>query len=343
MSIAETHPALHDLALKYDELNPQTRTKVTIPEGKFGPDLGFVDPLSQMSTLAGRWTFLPINGAAFLLQVMHPVIGDIVEHYSVGLTDSFGRAIRSMDSVQRWFFGGAEAIEEGYRLRKQHQPLQMKNKEGQHISALNPEAYGWVIATSFVTYVDTAEFSLGRPLTAAEKQAGYEQMHQIADIVQVPRGVIPATQEEYWDYYNDMVKNTLVAHPYALALIEAAKKPQSPKLITGPLQSVINVAWSPAGSLLGKTASTAMYGALRPEVRELVNISWSQTDQKNFDRLGTQLRLLYKVLPERIGYTPLAYHSRRLAETLGTMEKRNLPDFAAHGNKKTTKATGCPF
>ncbi|NED61424.1 DUF2236 domain-containing protein, partial [Streptomyces sp. SID10244] len=84
----------------------------------------------------GRFTFLPVNGAAFVMQVMHPTIGDIVGKYSVFRTDPLGRAVRSIDSVLRWVYGGTEAINEGKRLRRMHQPLQMRNAQGDHISAL---------------------------------------------------------------------------------------------------------------------------------------------------------------------------------------------------------------
>jgi hypothetical protein len=45
----------------------------------------------------------------------------------LAFTDPAGRALRSLDSVQQWIFGEAAAIEEGNRLRRLHQPLQMKN------------------------------------------------------------------------------------------------------------------------------------------------------------------------------------------------------------------------
>jgi uncharacterized protein (DUF2236 family) len=53
--------------------------------------------------------------------------------------------------VLRWTYGGTEARAEGDRVRAMHQPITMKSAEnGKQISALNPEAYQWVIATGYI-------------------------------------------------------------------------------------------------------------------------------------------------------------------------------------------------
>ena len=57
--------------------------------------------------------FLPAVSAAFILQGMHPVIGDVTDRYSVADRDPAGRAIRSFDATQQWSYGGKAAIEQG--------------------------------------------------------------------------------------------------------------------------------------------------------------------------------------------------------------------------------------
>ena len=56
-------------------------------------EIELIPPDSLTAKLTGMYTFLPINGAAFVMQVMHPVIGDVVGKYSVFRTDPVGRAI----------------------------------------------------------------------------------------------------------------------------------------------------------------------------------------------------------------------------------------------------------
>jgi uncharacterized protein (DUF2236 family) len=104
------------------------------------PELVPMDSLTGEHT--GRWTFLIVDGAAFMMQAMHPVIAEVTGKYSAAFHgDPAGRAIRSTDSVLRWVYGGTEALAEGDRVRALHQPLTMQSsRTGKQISALNPEA-----------------------------------------------------------------------------------------------------------------------------------------------------------------------------------------------------------
>src|SRR5690242_20320042 len=49
--------------------------------------------------------------AARVLQVAHPPVGAGVEGHSVFRTDPWGRARRSLDSLQLWVYGGDRAVE----------------------------------------------------------------------------------------------------------------------------------------------------------------------------------------------------------------------------------------
>ncbi|SBS77401.1 hypothetical protein MHPYR_420047 [uncultured Mycobacterium sp.] len=83
---------------------------------------------------------LILEGAAFMMQAMHPGIAEVIGKYSAAFHgDPGARAIRSVDSVLRWTYGGIEATAEGDRVRDLHKPITMKSAEtGRQISALNP-------------------------------------------------------------------------------------------------------------------------------------------------------------------------------------------------------------
>lgn len=319
-----------------------------IPE-RYGPASPFIDPLGISGTVAGQWAFLPINGAAFVMQLMHPVIGDIVGEFSVAYTDPVGRAIRSMDSVQRWYFGEDAAIEEGYRLRAQHQPLQMRNAEGKHISALNPEAYGWVIATGTVTGIDSLPRSLGRALTHAETLELFDDSRKIAAIVQVPDGAVPWEPAAFDRYYADMLTK-LVAHPGALQFLDdfAHGNPPLPPE-AGPFLRAIEPLLKPLGVSVNRAVYLLTVGVLRPEVREILGVGWSRREEYSYRAVTAAIRQAYKVIPERVGYTPLAYYARGKARALRAMKQRDLPDFTAFQRERTPEqlaqapAGRCPF
>lgn len=282
-----------------------------------------VSPDSLMGRIAGQWTYLPMNGAAFVMQGMHPVIGDVTQRYSVALTDPAGRAIRSLDSVQQWVFGGAAAIEEGNRLRRLHQPLQMTNADGKHISALNPDAYAWVIATGYVTTVAAAPLLLGRRFTEAELDELYRDTVRVANLVQVPMSHFPQSRAEYDVYFKKMVADTLVAHPYILQIVAEMKAGQLPPGLPEPARWALRKILGPA---FDATYLTTM-GVMEPEVRDIIGVTWTDRDQRKLEAVWTVIRSAYRRLPERITYTPLAYHARRHHECIQRMKRRELTSF----------------
>lgn len=284
---------------------------------------------SLTAELTGHFTFLPVNGAAFVMQVMHPVIGDVVDRYSVFRTDPIGRAIRSTDSVLRWIYGGTAAVEEGQRLRRLHQPLQMRNAAGTHISALNPEAYQWVIATAFPTAVTAAPLLLGRPFTDDEVQEVFRDNRRIAKILQVPMNGYPETTDEFADYFDDFIENKLIAHPVAAELVaQMQAAPPVPKQVPRRLRPAARTLAAVASAPLQRFNYLTTAGVMDPRVREILGLSWSDREQRELERRHAVVRSAYRVLPERVTFFPLAYHARRHHAALQAMERRQVAGAA---------------
>lgn len=306
------------------------------------PDL--VDPLGSMGTVFGQWAGLPVNGAAFLLQAMHPVIGSVVDRYSVYETDPLGRAIRSFDAVQQWIFGGKAAIEHGYWLRTMHQPLQMTGPDGQHISALHPQAYAWVIATAFPSTVWSAPLILGRKYTDAEEDALYRDTLRVARITQVPKNQLPQSRAEFWLYFDKMVdevlENTYVANNIVHNL---SKNPPLtvPRGVPRWLRPATELLTRSAAGIPAEILRLTLIGCLPPNVREKLDVPWSRADELELQAAFRVYRGLLRTLPERITYAPLAYHARKHQRIVNTMRRRELTDFTAHD--KHQSAATCPI
>ncbi|MDL9935933.1 oxygenase MpaB family protein [Gordonia sp. ABSL1-1] len=296
-------------------------------------EIELISPDSLTAELTGHFTFLPVNGAAFVMQVMHPIIGDVVDKYSVFRTDPLGRAIRSTDSVMRWIYGGTEALEEGKRLRKMHQPLQMRNADGKHISALNPEAYAWVIATAFPTLLSSAPLLVGRQFSVVEQRELLEDNRRIAKIVQVPMKGYPTTVEEFGEYFDDFVENKLVRHPVAVELIEQMQAaPAIPRNI--PARRLVTAIAAKASIPLQRFNYLTTVGVMDPRVREILGVTWSDDEQRQLERMHAVVRGAYRVLPERVTYFPLAYHARRHHDAIVAMKKREKQGAAyAHARR----------
>ncbi|MFI5506258.1 oxygenase MpaB family protein [Mycobacterium sp. NPDC051804] len=275
----------------------------------------------------GRWTFLIFEGAAFMMQAMHPVIAEVTGRYSAAFQgDSGGRAIRSIDSVLRWTYGGTEAVAEGNRVRAMHRPMTMKSEQsGKQISALNPEAYQWVICTGYIVNVHGARLLVGRDFSDAEKAELLRDNRRLARLLHVPMRDYPTTDHEMTEYFESMI-DKLEATPQALKLIDdlvagrAELPPSTPKV----LYPMINALLRPAL----RFNYLSVVGLLDPRLRDMLGVSWSAKEQRQLNRLYKAIRVAYRVLPDRLTYFPLAYHARKHHECLEKMKERQKKSYA---------------
>lgn len=309
--------------------SPEVEVRRHAEDQQDAEEIELVPPESLTAEHTGRWTFLILEGAAFMMQAMHPVIAEITGRYSAAFHgDPGGRAIRSVDSVLRWTYGGTEARAEGDRVRAMHQPITMKSVEtGRQISALNPEAYQWVIATGYIVNAQAGRLLIGREFTEAEKEELLRDNRRLARLLHVPMRGYPESQQEMADYFEAMI-DTLRGTPQALQLMEDMKTgrvdvpPSLPKALT-PL---VRAAVLPALRL----NYLSVVGLLDPRLREKLGVTWSPKEERQLMRVYTAIRTAYRVLPDRLTYFPLAYHARKHHQCLEKMKQRQEKSFAYH-------------
>ncbi|MFW0789547.1 oxygenase MpaB family protein [Gordonia sp. CPCC 205333] len=286
-----------------------------------------VPPDSLTAEMVGHWTYLVLEGAAFLMQGMHPVIGEVVEKYSAAYTDPGGRAIRSVDSVLRWTYGGLEAVKEGDRVRSMHEPLTMRSAEtGKQISALNPQAYQWVIATAYITTIKAGPLLIGREFTRAERAELLRDNRRLARLLHVPMKGYPASDSEFDVYFDQMIAEVLVATPRTLESIEIMRtgEIEVPKKIPPFARGLYRAAAKPGLSF----TYLSIAGLLDPRLRTMIGIEWTAAEQRRLERIYAIIRSAYRVLPERLTYFPLAYHARKHHRCIEKMRKREEKSWA---------------
>lgn len=286
-----------------------------------------VPPDSLTAEHTGRWTFLIFEGAAFMMQAMHPVIAEVTGRYSAAFHgDPGGRAIRSIDSVLRWTYGGTEAAAEGSRVRAMHRPMTMKSETtGRQVSALNPEAYQWVICTGYIVNVHGARLLIGRDFTDDEKAQVLRDNRRLARLLHVPMRDYPETDQEMTDYFESMV-DKLEATPQAQKLMD--------DLITGTMEmppSVPKMFYPVIKAMLRPVLRLnylSIVGLLDPRLRTKLGVSWSPEEERQLNRIYKAIRIAYRVLPDRLTYFPLAYHARKHHQCLEKMKERQKKSFA---------------
>lgn len=285
-----------------------------------------IAPDSLTAEMVGHWTYLMLEGAAFAMQGLHPTIKAVTDEYSVAKTDPMGRAIRSVDSVLRWTYGGEEAIAEGKRLRSLHQPLQVRDPKGKLLSALNPEAYQWVIATAFVTTAKAGPLLIGREFTGRELDELLADNIKIAKIVRVPMKGYPQTRAEFDAYYERMVAEVLTADDETKEQFRQLKTGELEQLQSKPL--VVRKALRFAMRPMLRFNYLSIVGLLDQRLRDMIGVDWTDEDQRQLEQTYAWIRLAYKVLPDRLTYFPLAYHARKHHQCIEKMKERELKSAA---------------
>lgn len=290
-------------------------------------DIELVPLDSLTAEHTGRLTFLILEGAAFMMQAMHPVIAEVTGRYSAAFQgDAGGRAVRSIDSVLRWTYGGTEAMAEGNRVRDLHKPLTMKSAEtGKQISALHPGAYQWVIATGYLINVQAGRLLIGREFTEAEKAELLRDNIRLARLLHVPMSGYPRTHDDMFAYFEKMI-DTLQATPQAQQLMSDLQegKFDIPPALPTPLHPLARAAFRP----LMRLNYLSIVGLLDPRLREKLGVGWSAAEERQLTRIYRAIRIAYRVLPDRLTYFPLAYHALKHHRCLEQMKKRQQKSYA---------------
>lgn len=267
--------------------------------------------------LNGQWLFAATSGSALLLQVMHPAIGAVVDRRSVYRSDPWGRAARSLASVQTWIYGGPAALEEGQRLRRTHRDLAAVDEQGRHHHALAAEPWAWVPLTTYHVALAHARYFRPRPFTAAEERRLYAEVLRLCRILQVPERMLPADPEAYRVYLDHMIDEVLEDHPtahHALATADAA--PPLPGL-PAPLR----LFWPPVAAVGGRLNRLVTVGTLPPAARAKLGLRWSAADEHALRAVGRTLGAVNQRLPERVRYLPIAHHARRAARAQRDLDR----------------------
>ncbi|GAB2842874.1 oxygenase MpaB family protein [Actinocorallia aurea] len=283
------------------------------------PELRTFGPGSVLWEEFGLWTSAFAGQSAFILQVMHPSIGTVVDQLSSFRRDPVGRARRSFASVQTWIYGGRTAIEEGQRLREMHKDLKAVDEHGTTHHALAGEPWAWVHLTGFNAAASAARYFDPAKWTDAYAEQVYAEFLDLGRILRVPERLLPPTVADYWTYFDDMVENVLIDHRVAHDVLDMMDK--VPPNVPPRLRPVLAPLHRGAGSL-GRLVAT---GTLPPAAREKLGLKWSASDEIALKAVGRAISRTTPLLPERVRYMPIAYQARkaarandRLARTLAT-------------------------
>ncbi|WNI27954.1 oxygenase MpaB family protein [Streptomyces sp. ITFR-6] len=278
-------------------------------------------PGGVLWSLSGDIRALLMLPAALTLQVAHPAVGAGVDEHSVFRTDPWGRGERSLRSLQLWVYGGAEAVEEGRRLRRLHRTIRGTDTRGRPYHALSPANYAWVYATGFPVYQHAARY-LVRPLDAEQERALYREWLQVGRVLGIRDRDMPRSIEEFWPYYRGMLAGEIERTVVVDELVDPGTPVPPPD--RGPLlpRLVLRVLWPVLRPPLARFRSFLTVGLMPPDAREAIGLEWTDGQERALRRFCGVVRLVVPVLPERLRYLPRARRARADRREAGIRRKR---------------------
>ncbi|WP_236241290.1 oxygenase MpaB family protein [Streptomyces sp. CC228A] len=267
-------------------------------------------PGGVLWTLSGDLRTLLMLPAALALQVAHPAVGAGVDEHSVFRTDPWGRAERSLSSLQLWVYGGERAAEEGRRLRRLHRTIRGTDTRGRAYHALTPAHYAWVHATGFPVQRHAARY-LMRPMTEAQERQLYAEWLQVGRILGIRDRDMPRTIEDFWPYYRTVLAEEIELTPVVRELV-ATDIPLPPP-DRGPLlpRLALRACWPLLWPRVARLRSFLTVGFLPPEARDAIGLEWTDAQERKLRRFARVVRLVVPALPERLRYLPYAREARR--------------------------------
>jgi uncharacterized protein (DUF2236 family) len=252
-----------------------------------------------------------------LLQVAHPTVGAGVRDYSDFEQQPWDRFQRTVDYMSLLVYGGRDAVRAGRRLRQLHRRFKGVREDGQHYSALEPEAYAWVHATLIESYV-VGHAHFGKRMRPEEIERFYSEYRGLGRLIGVQNRDLPATWAGFRAYFEDMVSHHLVRTPACDRVLNALHEAPPPPIpgpipLPGPVWTVLRI---PAGQALWLGG----VGLMAPGLRTRLGIRWRRTDEARFRALGAVSRSLTPVLPRSLRITgPAQLRGRREAIARGPL------------------------
>ena len=237
-----------------------------------------------------------------VLQNLLADLGQGVPDHSTFFSDTAERLRRSLPPIFNTVYG-SEDDHAGRRVHDFHHEIKGEMPDGERYRALDPETYFWAHAT-FVEQVLHFADTFVKRLTQAEKEPIYLESKTWYRRYGVSDRPMPADYAEF-ERYGARMLDEVVAHPSAKYGVGYVTKGfPCRKGVPPQVWRVIAVVFNPVAAFLTT-------GGLPPRARALLDLPWSDRQERRYQRFATLRRSLpvnwlWDRLPMRLRYNGYA-------------------------------------
>ncbi|MEZ0362697.1 oxygenase MpaB family protein [Mycobacterium sp. pUA109] len=257
-----------------------------------------VDPTDALDF----WT-AAASAANVIMQMANPGVGyGVVESRveSGALMEHPWKRLRTTAQYLAVAVLGTEEERAAYReaVNVVHRQVRSTSESPVKYNAFDRDLQLWVAACLFIFYEDTYQLLHGR-MTEEQAENFYQHARPIGTTLQVTDKDWPATRAEFDVYWNTQCAHLRIDEPireYAFKLINLKMITPILRIILAPLLRFLTV------------------GFLAPHFREMLGVSWSETEQRQFENLFLFVSFVNRFLPRFLrtyNYTVLMTDIRR--------------------------------
>lgn len=193
----------------------------------FGPD-------TQFWRICREQALLIWGPTTAILQAAHPGIGQGVAKYSDFQNDSWGRLVRTLETVWTIGFGTvseAEAMRDKMVKLHRKMAVEYRDEEGKKVcgGGMTPALQYWVLATLIQNSVEGFEAIHGS-LSSSEKNQFLEEMHRFGSYFGLQDDFGPGDWKGFREYYQRMVDcGILGSDPVSREIAQQVASPSRPR------------------------------------------------------------------------------------------------------------------
>jgi uncharacterized protein (DUF2236 family) len=222
---------------------------------------------------------------ALMIQSLNPLAMAGIAQYSDFMTDPLKRFRRTAQYVHHVVFSDTVSAQEAAaRVRRIHDKVTgIDPVTGREFSANDPETLLWVHCVEAHSFLAAYRSFVGA-ITEDEQDQYLKEYVAAAELIGVPREMVPASRQEYREYFASMHPSLCSSHAAAETIAFVAK----PNLRLVPAKEwpfAINLKWAGHASVtLMPRSLRQMAGLPKPGPREWALNRWTAANAKAMHR-----------------------------------------------------------
>lgn len=252
-----------------------------------------------------------------MIQSLHPLAMAGIAQFSDFKKDPLKRFRRTAQYIHHVVFSDtASAHAAAARVRQIHEHVRgIDPVTGREFHANDPDTLLWVHSVEAHSFLAAYRAFVGG-LTEADQDQYLREYVAAAELIGIPREMVPCSRQEYREYFESMLP-TLCSSQTAAETIRFVAKPNLRLVPAREWPFAVNLKWAGHASVaLMPRSLRQMAGLPKPSTREWMLARWTGMNAKAMERALTMEPLATKfdqVTQKKIGTGPVprTYNGRR--------------------------------